>query len=138
MRIPSRFSLRATPSRVCWMHPARDLPGRDPGQDDDGLVHGIWWDDHDAHSGLLTAAEDRAPLINSPVGYGSGGQHVVFEGGDNQVYYLDWDIDDGLCRSWSASIPIRSGSSWLDPSTAPAASLTCSAISWTAHQPRLT
>ena len=47
----------------------------------------------------MTAAGDGAPLINSPVGYGSGGQHVVFEGGDNQVYYLDWDIDDGWHRT---------------------------------------
>ena len=70
-----------------------------PGQGDDGRVHELWWDgDGWHHSDLTTATNARGqlpPVINSPFGYDFNGQHVVYEGGDNHINYLEWDPDNG-------------------------------------------
>jgi hypothetical protein len=87
-----------------------------PGQGDDGLVHEIWWDEDDTHSGLLTAAGDGAPVMNSPFGYGFGGQQVVFEGGDNHVYYLGYDLDDGWNRIDLTALTSAGVAAMLPPS----------------------
>jgi hypothetical protein len=56
------------------------------GQGDDGRVHKLWWKQDDGwHHSDLTADGHAPPVINSPVGYEFGGQHVVYEGGDNHI-----------------------------------------------------
>ena len=65
------------------------------GQGDDGRIHEIWWDENDTHHSDLTTDGHAPPILNEPFGYEFQGQNVVYEGDDNSIHHLAWNIDGG-------------------------------------------